>query len=247
MKPKRRTIEKKKPLSSLWIKGFTSLIGFSFFFFCTVYVGLWIFDPQHFPINSVQLVGSKSYLPESIAKEAVIQQTKYGMLRLSTTTVKKNLLALPWFEKVDVKKIWPNKLVIQFKERYPILRWNQNGLIGSDFTLFYPPIFYDEFFYLPLLKAPENRYQFAVQQYQTMQQRLRPLDISVEEFELANRGSLSISLSNGILLLLGTKDWSERFETFLKYYPSQFSAQVDKIAYIDLRYGHALAIGWKSG
>jgi cell division protein FtsQ len=60
------------------------------------------------------------------------------------------------------------------------------------------------------------------------------------------RGSWSATLQSGVVLRLGTGDILKKMRGFSRMYRAELSAQMDRIAYIDLRYSNGLAVGWKA-
>ena len=75
---------------------------------------------------------------------------------------------MPWLKRVGVRRVWPDRLVIQFEEYQPVARWGDNGLMSKEGNIFYPDPLQDAFSDLPQLKGPKGNEQEVWHMYLAM-------------------------------------------------------------------------------
>lgn len=228
------------------LKSFFKGLSGSFILFLLGYFLFWCVNPAHFPITCVQFIGERKYLSQEALRQVTLPELRAGFFRLKVSTLQQQLLSLPWIKQADVRKVWPNKLVINFKEHTPAALWNSQGLLNESGVFFRPTGSLEPFANLPKLQGPDGRHPLVWQQFLLMRQILKPLHVDIENLVLAPRGAWHLRLSSGITVMLGTNDILVRLQRFAHAYEKQLQAQAQKVAYVDLRYTSGMAIGWKS-
>lgn len=246
MKQSRRRLKKSHTWNPALFKRLLQASVFLACFFVLGYGGMWLRDPAHFPITSVNLIGEREHIPLEAIKQIILPEAESGFFRLEVAVLQQQLMALPWMKRVAVRRIWPDRLVIQFEEYRPISRWGDDGLISQEGKVFYPD-HYDArlFVHLPQLKGPSEHEQQVWDMLQTMNKLLAPDHLTIQYLELAPRGAWQCRLSNGIKVILGTEHVLERFKEFLICYQNTLHVRSEEIAYADLRYTSGMALGWK--
>ncbi|MBS0288118.1 MAG: cell division protein FtsQ/DivIB [Proteobacteria bacterium] len=238
----------KKPKSiRLLLKRFIQVLSCVTVFFAVGYAVFWCFDPAHFPITSVKFSGQRHYLTQEELREAILPEIKAGFFRLKVSTLQQRLLSLPWIKQADVRKVWPDQLVVRFEEHSPAAYWDDKGIISELGTCFYPDLTKMKALDLPSLKGPEGKSSFIWQQFLAMEDILAPLKLNITQVYLAPRGAWQVQLSNGITVVLGTNDTLARLKRFVSAYEKHLKDHEKKMAYVDLRYTNGMAIGWNAG
>lgn len=229
-----------------FLKSFFKSLIWSFLFFTLVYFAYWGTRPANFPITQVKFSGQRKHLSEEELRECTFSEVRAGFFRLKVSTLQQQLLSLPWVKQVDIRKEWPDKLVINFTEHTPAALWNNQNLLSETGTLFKPNQSLKAFETLPQLQGPDGRYSLVWQQFLAMNKILQPLGLSIKGMILAPRGAWQLQLSNGITVMLGTNDILDRLQRFVDIYQKELLTETQKVAYVDLRYTRGMAIGWKS-
>lgn len=214
-------------------------------FFVVGYASCWFLDPVNFPLTSVKLVGEKKRLTQAELYQIIIPTMKAGFFQLKVSKIRSKLMALPWVKQVDVRKVWPNQLVIQFEEHTPAAFWGDKGLISEQGALFIPDSAQLNLPDLPALKGPDGRFSTVWQQYLEMEKLLAPLELHITHLVLAPRGAWQLRLSNGVTIVLGTHDILARLHRFIVVYHKHLAPKQNEMAYVDLRYTSGMAVGWK--
>ncbi len=218
-----------------------------FVFFAVGYSIFWCLDPTHFPITSVRFIGDRQNLSQEELREVIVSEINAGFFRLKVSTLQHHLLSLPWIKQADVRKVWPDQLVVRFEEHTPAAYWGDKGMISDLGTLYYPPSVKVSELNLPKLQGPEGKSHIVWQQFLVMEEILAPLNLTISQLILAPRGAWQLRLSNGITVVLGTNDILKRLNRFVQAYEKQLHLRQQEMSYVDLRYTSGMAIGWTSG
>jgi len=156
---------------------------------------------------------------------------------------------MPWIAHAEVRRVWPDQVVIRLEEQLPVARWGDEALLNNQGQAFTPRELAN-YEHLPQLFGPQRAQQQVMQQYQVLSQMLRPLGFSIVRLELRERGSWFLttgasSAGPGIELLLGRDHLVEKMRRFIAIYDKTLKEQITNIARIDLRYSNGLAVGWR--
>ena len=149
----------------------------------------------------------------------------------------------------EVRRVWPDQVVIRLEEQLPVARWGDEALLNNQGEAFTPRELAN-YEHLPQLFGPQRAQQQVMQQYQVLSQMLRPMGFSIARLELRERGSWFLttgagSAGPGIELLLGRGALVEKMRRFIAIYDKTLKEQITNIARIDLRYANGLAVGWR--
>jgi cell division protein FtsQ len=130
-------------------------------------------------------------------------------------------------------------------QRIAVAVLNQKSLIGDNGDVFSPPV---ESFPpdLPEFFCTKEQVKDVLQQYDLFTSVANSANLNVLSIKLTTEGSWSVNLSNNIVVMLGDKDILERFSRFIKVYTKVFVPEHRQPSYVDMRYGHGMAVQWKS-
>lgn len=205
------------------------------------------FDPVNFPIREVLFVSEQRMVSSEMLQETIVEHLTSGFFRLRVSEIQESLLLHPWIKQVDVRKQWPNRLVIKLDEHTPAARWGENGMISTTGEVFFPEGSLESFTDLPVLEGPSIRRTWVWEHYLTMQSILSSHELSIAKLSLAPRGAWQMKLNNGMVIHLGKDDVMKRLKRFVRVYKTHLQSKREAMKYVDLRYTQGLAVGWKSG
>ncbi|MFT5451942.1 MAG: cell division protein FtsQ [Enterobacterales bacterium] len=204
------------------------------------------------PLRVVEIEGKL----EKVTREEILEQILKGKVT-GTKSIENNaeivgffssdlelmeqrLKSLPWVQKVELRRVWPDKLNIKIKEQKAIARWNAKSLINEYGQLF-TPVSLDGL-KLPLLTGPEEELSQLLETFRDIQKRLESIDLQLAVLNLNHRYSWSLELVNGITLQVGREHLLDRVERFVSLYPLLQRESKLAISKIDLRYDTGLAV-----
>ncbi len=206
---------------------------------------VWSRQPDRFPLKTVEIRSGLKEVTEDEIKAQVLPYLDKGFFWLNVSAVQKNLQLLPWVQAVELRRIWPDKLLIVVQEKRAQARWGEKGILSTDGAIFYPTGNIPEG--IPQFNGPETRAKEVLQQYLTLLEMLGPIGLTVQQLDLSMDGSWRMRLDSGLDVILGKTGLHERMARFVLAYKGSFHAESMRIAYIDLRYTNGFAIGWKEG
>ena len=196
----------------------------------------------HFPIKNV----TSSELI-NVNKDDISNAVKYlyskSFFDIDLNYLKNKLEKIEWVRKINVRRSYPNEIIIDIEEHTPILIWNNKMYINM----------YGEKFNvskidknIPILISDESRINEVFTYFKLFNEKLssRKLDFKITKIMENEIRSLTISLSSGINIQLGSKDVNIKIPLFFEIYNSLNTRDLNKIRYIDMRYSNGFSVGW---
>jgi len=211
-----------------------------------IVLGYWITRPSFFPILHVQVKVSQKYIDQNELKKIVLQNLNGNFFTIDMKTLENKLLQNTWISNVSIRRIWPSTLVIQLSEYQPIATWNGTSLMTKNGFVFSPsqntvPSG------LLALQGPDNAQQQVLQYSQRINQALLPLQLSLSALQLDKSNNWSMTLNNGLQVILGQQDPVGHLNELVKLYPRIIGSCAKYAQLVDMRYSNGLAIQWLHG
>ncbi|MDX1755768.1 MAG: cell division protein FtsQ/DivIB [Marinobacter sp.] len=150
----------------------------------------------------------------------------------------------PWIASAAVRRIWPDRLVVEVREKKPLAYWNARQLVSRSGQLFAPDN-RDIVGRLPQLAGPDERVRDVIDMARAMAEVLAQRDLGFAGLRLEPRGAWTLTLANGIEVSLGRDQVEQRFERFITVYQESLAARADEVQRIDARYTNGVAVQWK--
>nr|MBF0682856.1 cell division protein FtsQ/DivIB [Pseudomonas sp.] len=195
------------------------------------------------PIAKVSVQGELSYVTQQAVQARMAPFVEASFFEVDLEALRHDLEQMPWIAHVEVRRIWPDQVMVRLDEQLPIARWGDEALLNNAGQAFAPNDL-AEYEHLPQLYGPKRAQLRVMQQYQLLSQMLRPLGFSIARLELRARGSWFLTTSQGIELLLGRDQVIEKMRRFTAIYQQELVQESENIARIDLRYANGLAVAW---
>ncbi|KPA93054.1 MULTISPECIES: cell division protein FtsQ/DivIB [Pseudomonas] len=201
------------------------------------------------PISKINVQGDLSYISQQAVQQRIAPYVAASFFTIDLAGMRAELETMPWIAHAEVRRVWPDQVVIRLEEQLPVARWGDEALLNNQGQAFAPRELAN-YEHLPQLFGPQRAQQQVMQQYQVLSQMLRPLGFSIARLELRERGSWFLttgagSAGPGIQLLLGRDHLVEKMRRFIAIYEKTLKEQITNIASIDLRYANGLAVGWR--
>ena len=196
----------------------------------------------HFPIKNVISSELINVNEDDISKAVKYLYSK-SFFDIDLNYLKNKLEKIEWVRKINVRRSYPNEIIIDIEEHTPILIWNNKMYINM----------YGEKFNvskidknIPILISDESRINEVFTYFKLFNEKLssRKLDFKITKIMENEIRSLTISLSSGINIQLGSKDVNNKIPLFFEIYKSLNTRDLNKIRYIDMRYSNGFSVGW---
>lgn len=159
--------------------------------------------------------------------------------------IKNSLEQRPWVESAAVKRVWPDRLQVEIREKKPLAYWNSDQLVSRNGELFSPgnPEVAGK---LPRLAGPDERVKEVIGMARVMADTLSAHNLGFAGLSLEQRGAWTLTMANGIEVVLGRDQVEERFERFITVYQERLASRSDEVSRVDARYSNGVAVQWKS-
>jgi len=166
-----------------------------------------------------------------------------GFFALDLDDVRAAVAKLPWVERAEVRKRWPDVLEVTVYEHRPFARWS-GGLLLSEQGRLFPANGIDVPKGLPQLGGPEARVSEVVELYNESRAMFAPIGLEVRVVELDPRGSWTLGLDNGARIVVGRSEARARLSRFVRLLPQLLTQQAQVLKLADLRYTNGFALTW---
>ncbi|MCW8930038.1 MAG: FtsQ-type POTRA domain-containing protein [Gammaproteobacteria bacterium] len=110
-------------LINVFSRLFLMVIIFSLLVSLVMFVN-WLNEPDNFPFKKVELVNRLENQESNELQMVAANALNGGFFSLNVDEFRAELLdKLPWVKSVSVRKVWPNKLLVEIVEFIPVVRW----------------------------------------------------------------------------------------------------------------------------
>lgn len=196
------------------------------------------------PIARVSVQGDLHYVSREAVAAKVAPFVDARFFSVDLAQLRSELEQMPWIAEAEVRRVWPDQVLIRLEEQLPVARWGDEALLNNQGVPFAPGDLAG-YEHLPKLWGPQRAQQQIMQQYQLLSQLLRPLDFAIARLELRERGSWYLTTGRGMELLLGRDHVVEKMRRFVSVYEKALKEHNANIARVDLRYPNGLAVAWR--
>lgn len=206
---------------------------------------VWSRHSDRFPLKTVEIRSPLHLVEEAEIQASVLPFFDKGFFWLDVQAVQACLKQIPWVQTADIRRVWPDRLLVSVQEKTAQAKWGEKGVLSTDGVIFYPEVatIPEK---LPQFDGPTSEALVMQQHYFALLEQLGAVGLTIQSLNLSLNGALKIMLDNGISIILGKNAMNERMARFVLAYQGSLQAQSQRIAYVDLRYTNGFAIGWKA-
>jgi cell division protein FtsQ len=166
-----------------------------------------------------------------------------GFLTVDLDEVREEIASIDWVDTVTLQRIWPDTLSIAYTEHRAAARWGDSGLLNTRGELFSRAV-RREYLELPKLAGPEGSHLRVAEVYLDVRDRLARANLRLDSIRMDARGAFSIELVGGISIRIGRDDVAARIDRFFDVAVAELETDLDRVAYVDMRYPKGFAVGW---
>ncbi|MEO7936788.1 MAG: cell division protein FtsQ/DivIB [Dokdonella sp.] len=201
------------------------------------------FASERWPVRKIELHAEYAHVSAEQVRATVETQLAKGFFAINLSDVQDAVASLPWVEKVEARKQWPDTLSLTVYERQPFARWGDSRLIDRGGGLFEVPGT-DSMQGLPQLSGPDARLTDVLAFHAECLREFSGSGLNVQAVDLSARGGWRITLSSGALIEIGREDAAMRLRRFIEVWPMLAAANNGPPVYVDLRYENGFAMRW---
>jgi cell division protein FtsQ len=200
------------------------------------------------PVRQVALQGALDHVTREQAEGAARAGAVGTFFSVDLDAVRRAFEALPWVRKVEVRRLWPDRIQVAIEEHVALARWGADAqaarLVNTYGEVFAGDLSDAE--RLPQFSGPLGSAQEVTRRYGTFRQALAPLKLEPRQVLLSPRYAWQLRLSNGLTLELGRDQLKEpvleRLSRFVAFYAQTLGSLNRRLDYVDLRYPNGFAL-----
>jgi cell division protein FtsQ len=198
-----------------------------------------------FPVAEVVVRGTLTHAARGDL-EAALHGFGGNFFAVNLAALRARLEQVPWVRRVEVRRVWPDRIEASIEEHVALARWGEDALVNT---------FGEKFVGksgapLPVLAGPAGSEALVAQRYRRFAELLAPLGEAPERVVLTPRHAWQLRLADGLTLELG-RDSAEpvdsRLARFVAAYPETLGRLTRRSQHVDLRYPNGFALRLSGG
>lgn len=206
------------------------------------------FGAERWPLRTLRINDGLQRVDVAKLRATVLPHAQRGFFAVRLEDAQAAVAKLPWVERAEVRKRWPDILEVRVVEHRPFARWGEDRLLSERGRLF-PVAGVSVPANLPRFEGPEARVDEVVALYNEARVMFASSGIDVRALELDRRGSWSLTLGRAAAdatdVVVGRSDARPRLARFARMLPQLQSQQAGRVlARADLRYTNGFALTW---
>ncbi|HEX5419546.1 MAG TPA: cell division protein FtsQ/DivIB [Gammaproteobacteria bacterium] len=198
------------------------------------------------PVRTLVVQGAFQRVTPIQIEAALAPGLEKGFLSLDLGRLKTRLEKLDWVETANLRREWPDRLVVQLTEHRAAARWGDSGLLDERGDLFAQRAAH-AFPELPELDGPPGSEHEVASLYLALRHRSANAQLAIERLRMDERGAWYCLLKTGQEIRFGRRDLQERVNRFFDVVQPALAGQLAHVRYVDLRYTNGFAVGWLDG
>ncbi|MDI9238816.1 cell division protein FtsQ/DivIB [Lysobacter sp. LF1] len=202
----------------------------------------WVGASQ-WPLTKLRVTGQFERVDGALLQKTLLPYAQHGFFAVDLAAAQDAVSKLPWVERAEVRKRWPDVLEVTVSEHRPFARWGDDLLLSQQGKLF-PAKGIQVPKGLPQFGGPESRVSEVVELYNQSRELFAPIGLDVRDVELDPRGSWTLGLDNGARIVVGRNEARARLGRFVRLLPQLLAQQAQMLQRADLRYTNGFALTW---
>lgn len=213
--------------------------------------GVWRLSQRTvFTLREVRIEAAAGYELNHVSSALLRQSARQGVrgnfFSVNLDAVRASFESVPWVRRAQVRRVWPNRLLVGIEEHKPLAIWGESRLVNQFGELYAANLVQaEEDGPLPSFAGPDGTESLVMRRYEDLRLWLSELGRVPESLTLSARYAWTVRLDDGTTLLLGRDQGvpiEERVKRWVTVFP-RVQARLDRKAeLIDLRYPNGFAI-----
>lgn len=209
------------------------------------YTWRWLRRPDAFPFLHIQMSAVR-YSDQASLRQDVHRAALRGFFTIQTNQLKRRILQYPWVKTVQVRRIFPDRLVVNVQEYVPIAVWNDKAVYTQSKDVIIPQAGQTDQLNVVRLYVPlASELPGALRFYQLAEQQLTPLGLHVNQVTQTPRNAWELGLAGGVRVMLGREQVGRRLARLVRTYSHIVEGRAAEVGAIDLRYANGIAVQWR--
>ena len=210
-------------------------------------VGTWVSalltDPGRMPLKTIRITGELSHVNRALLQQRVVAAIDGGFFSVDMHKLRDAAKQLAWVDKVSIRRVWPQTLIMNVTEQVPVARWGDQALVNGRGEVFRPETgpLPDG---LPQFTGEQGDAPAVVNFYRLARTRLAGVGMKVEQLAVEGRRDWRLELDNGLTLLLSRTQAARSLDRFVTALPAITDQPGRRPERVDMRYDNGFAVHW---
>ena len=191
------------------------------------------------PVDTFVVEGDMTPAERVRIQDALSDVNVEGILSTNLADFEGTLESMGWARGVDIRRKWPNKLILNIRKESPVAKWGMDAYIAADGSLLQLP---DQYPNLPTLRSSVSNPQQSMEVYRLLQQFASRQVLRIMDLSESAEGEWIVEFANGLALHLGSREINARMNRFLRAYDNVLREKAAIIDYVDARYPSGIAV-----
>jgi cell division protein FtsQ len=195
---------------------------------------------RSWPVQWVHVEGTFRQVSAEEIRAQLAPLLKVGFFGINAPSLRATIEDMPWIRRADIRRRWPDAVVVTVEEQEPVARWHDGRLMNSAGELFDTGIA-EGFAALPVLAGPAGLEAEVFEAWQSCSDVLLSAGLLIRSITLDERRAWSLELDDGAEIALGRKARDTRIRRLARVYARLMNSEPPPVA-VDLRYTNGLAV-----
>jgi cell division protein FtsQ len=195
------------------------------------------------PVRQIVVKAEFRHVDAAEVRAAVQPLLGAGFFAVRPDALRSAAAALPWVERAEVRKRWPDTVELVVHERRAFARWGERRLVSRSGALF-DVAGASGLEALPRLDGPDERVGEVLAFHAQARAELAGSGLAIAALALSPRGGWRLELDSGVAIELGRDKAAARLRRFLDVWPRLAGSHAEPPLAIDLRYENGFAVRW---
>ncbi len=208
-----------------------------------------LYRPEQFNISKISLTGDAAHVDREALKQSVIAAVDGNYFSLNSKKIIDVVQALPWVEKVRLRRRWPATLMIDIEEYQPVAIWGEERWLTTTGKLVKLPL--PKNVVLPHLNAPSHEVHTVWPKYKQWSAKFARQGLRLQSMTLSKQHLYTLQLEytspmesalTGFEMVLAESNAEQQIDAFLSSYQQSLIDAPGQIKTVDLRYPSGFSV-----
>lgn len=194
-------------------------------------------------VTEVTLAAKPQRLDIDALRAVVSSHLGEGLALIDLAVLRAEIEAMDWVASASLKRSWPDRLVLSIQEHKPRARLDDgrflteagavvalDGVVDAD--------------RLPYLAVAPAHAKEALAAFERLRDGLTGTRLRPASLKRDTRGSWTLIGEDGAAFRLGKEAPETQLERLRDAVLPALGARIERVAYVDMRYGNGFAVGW---
>jgi len=206
------------------------------------------FYQSMWPVKKISIQNEVQYIDKSELSALVSEQIEEGMWAIDLESLQKELKDVSWVKNIEIRKVWPDQLILIVEEHQPVVKFGSEILTNSGTKISIVKE-QDWMKTLPVVEINKVNQRTAEElksiwsEYRLIKRQFELVELNLELLKIDEINNWNLYFEDGLTINLGRKHHKSRVERLVSVFDEIESKKL--INQIDLRYDNGFAVELK--